>query len=222
METAGPLQLADAVWSEVTAPLFAALSVPPPSPPASYREFAAWRRRCHEEVERLVRASGLEYVIVRAPPLVENSRPGAVEALTALSPSTLQDIFLGKGGRPSLCIGALDLAEAAVQSLLLEQISGVSFTVAAASSVGKSSVEPTPGTTQSNGRASRETYYSILSLDDSVDEVLEFAAPQTQRFDEVRSEQELYADMRSTYIIRCVDSSLHLSPSTITISTISR
>lgn len=111
---------------------------------------------------------------------------------------------LRRAGRKSqsLSIGALDLAECAVQALLLEDVSDVSFTVCAgslssSSSSSSQSKQPQPSQTQ---RAARDTYYSILSLDDraepSEDEQIANAAQQEA------AAQQIYSEMRSTYIIR--------------------
>ena len=95
---------------------------------------------------------------------------------------------LRRAGRKSqaLSIGALDLAECAVQALLLEEVSDVSFTVCAGSS------------SQPMQRAARDTYYSILSLDDRADPGDE----PTNSAQQEAAAQQIYSEMRSTYIIR--------------------
>lgn len=60
----GPLEWLEAAVSAVTAPLNGLFSLPPPALPAHFQVFAPWRKRSHEEVERLVRQSGYEYVVV--------------------------------------------------------------------------------------------------------------------------------------------------------------
>lgn len=80
----------------------------------------------HCEAEEAVRSSGLEYVVVRAPAVVQNARPGAVDVL-----STCTDLEwraaagVGRSALDNALVGSLDLAEAVVQSLLLEQIEGM-------------------------------------------------------------------------------------------------
>lgn len=162
--------------------------------------FAPWRRH-HEQLEALVRRTGCEYVVVRAPCEVQACRPGARETMRAFSAAQLRAQSVA-----SLSIGALDLAECVVQSLLLERVSGVSFTVCAAPPAA-------PVSPSSSERAGRDTYYSILSLDDTADpqqldiNVLASGQQQPQglqevvAFDEGRA-QEIYSEMRSTYIIR--------------------
>jgi len=63
---ASPLELLDALVSAATAPLNSIFSLPPPALPAHFQVFAPWRKRSHEEVERLVRQTGYEYVVVCA------------------------------------------------------------------------------------------------------------------------------------------------------------
>jgi len=185
-----PLQFVEAAVSEALSPVAALLSVAPPLLPAHYPAFAPWRRH-HEELEALVRRTGSEYVVVRAPSEVQACRPGARENMRVLSASQLRT-----QSATSLSIGALDLAECVVQSLLLERVSGVSFTVCAA-----------PSMPLSGERASRDTYYSILSLDDTADPQQLDGLQGLQEvvaFDEAKA-QEIYSEMRSTYIIRPVE-----------------
>ena len=62
---ASPLELLEAMLSAATAPLNSLFSLPPPALPAHFQIFAPWRKRSHEDVERLVRQTGYEYVVVR-------------------------------------------------------------------------------------------------------------------------------------------------------------
>jgi hypothetical protein len=93
----------------------------------------------------------------------------------------------------ALSIGALDLAECAVQALLLEEVSDVSFTVCAGSSSQQQQQQ------QPMQRAARDTYYSILSLDDRADPGDEQPSNNAQQ---EAAAQQIYSEMRSTYIIR--------------------
>ena len=77
-----------------------------------------------------------------------------------------------------------------MQALLLEDVSDVSFTVCAGSLSSSSST-----LTQ---RAARDTYYSILSLDDRAEPSDELANAAQQE----AAAQQIYSEMRSTYIIR--------------------
>ncbi|KAJ1428388.1 hypothetical protein B484DRAFT_449893 [Ochromonadaceae sp. CCMP2298] len=174
-------------------------------------------RKLHEQFEQQVRESGIEYVVVRAPPLVKYARPGAVDAMAALSSqdiSTLQQ----RGEGLSLTIGALDLAEAAVQSLLLEEIERVSFTICARSATSADTAtraSPAPAgaaspADQGSMRVSRQTYYGILSMDDTTDPGEDpkeaDKAEQKRLLDEEETANSLtYKDMRSTYLIRPPD-----------------
>lgn len=74
-----------------------------------------------------------------------------------------------------------------MQALLLEDVSDVSFTVCAGSL--------SSSLTQ---RAARDTYYSILSLDDRAEPSEELANAAQQE----AAAQQIYSEMRSTYIIR--------------------
>lgn len=83
----------------------------------------------HCEAEDAVRSSGLEYVVVRAPAVVQNARPGAVDVLSTCTDREWKAAMVGEGRSASslnnALVGSLDLAEAVVQSLLLEQIEGM-------------------------------------------------------------------------------------------------
>lgn len=79
----------------------------------------------HCEAEEAVRSSGLEYVVVRAPAVVQNARPGAVDVLSTCTDREWRAaVGVGRSALNSALVGSLDLAEAVVQSLLLEQIEG--------------------------------------------------------------------------------------------------
>ena len=78
-----------------------------------------------------------------------------------------------------------------MQALLLEDVSDVSFTVCAGSLSSSSSSSLTQ-------RAARNTYYSILSLDDRAEPSEEIADAAQQE----AAAQQIYSEMRSTYIIR--------------------
>ena len=205
-----PFQVVEAVLTEASAPLSAFLSLVPPSLPSNLGVFSSWRKRHHETLERMVRDTGYEYVIVRAPFEVQTSRPGAVEPIVALSEADLRSIATSsRAGKspPALSIGALDLAECVVQSLLLEEVSGVSFTVCAAPSQSIAAEDRRTGTGTVAQRAARGSYYSILALDDSVDPEQsssvrgDTAQQAVVAFDEAKA-AEVYSEMRSTYIIR--------------------
>ena len=147
--------------------------------------------------------------------MVQTSRPGAVEPMVltyfflSLLDNLLPNCFISnfqlaftaaqwdtlrRTGRKiqALSIGALDLAECAVQALLLEEVSDVSFTVCAGSSSQQQQQQPMQ-------RAARDTYYSILSLDDRADPGDEQPSNNAQQ---EAAAQQIYSEMRSTYIIR--------------------
>lgn len=80
----------------------------------------------HCEAEETVRSSGLEYVVVRAPAVVQNARPGAVDVLSTCTDREWRAAAgAGRSALDNALVGSLDLAEAVVQSLLLEQIEGM-------------------------------------------------------------------------------------------------
>lgn len=90
-------------------------------------------RKQHENVEEDVRRCGLNYGIIRAPPIVALTRAGARYRMTLIQkPSDLNELSTTteeSGSTLSLTLGQLDLAEAAVQTLLSEQLSKTTFTV---------------------------------------------------------------------------------------------
>lgn len=89
-------------------------------------------RSLHVELESFIRKSGIEYVIVRAPPRILQIREGAVYDLVTIgaSPkdqqasSSLLESFSDK----ELQIGVLDLAESCTQALL-QDFDGITFAV---------------------------------------------------------------------------------------------
>lgn len=90
-------------------------------------------RSLHDELERAVIKSGIEYIIVRAPPRVDLSRDGATFDLLCLAANDLKATKKALSVatstiRKSLGIGVLDLAEASVQALL-NDVEGRTFTV---------------------------------------------------------------------------------------------
>ncbi|KAJ1424239.1 hypothetical protein B484DRAFT_451600 [Ochromonadaceae sp. CCMP2298] len=108
-------------------------------------------RRLHEQQEVQVRACGMNYVIVRAPTLILNTRPGAVDPLAVLATHTAAALqnrknwwckvnHADKSRCGALEVGALDLAEAVVHSLSLCEMSGISFTLCARSCCDKSAM----------------------------------------------------------------------------------
>jgi hypothetical protein len=107
----------------------------------------------------------------------------------------------------------LDLSECIVQSLLLDHC-GLSFTVSAA-------INANELTTQDNSnsasvplypvpRVPRNTYYRILSLDDSTDKNEDGPQKKSKSNDNLEldaqrkeeEDQKVFKEMRSTYLIR--------------------
>lgn len=113
--------------------------------PSSLGLFDAFRKQ-HRDIENCVRSSGIEYSIIRAPERVLESRRGAIFPIKCSQ--SVQDKGLGY-------ISSLDLAEAVVQSLLID-VDGITFT---AEEVDSNSSSALP-------RVSRDSYYSILSMDE--------------------------------------------------------
>lgn len=170
-------------------------------------------RNSHKEFEQVIKKSTFDYVIVRAPASVLYARPGAKDNLGAvvgqeLAPTEKQD----------LRIATLDLAEATVQSLLLENINNISFTPYSTEISSSSAVNPLPKvvskkSTSSQGlydggviaRVPRDSYYSILRLDEETDIPQEAQADQEskeQRAAREAKNAEVFTAMRSTYMIR--------------------
>ena len=129
--------------------------------------------------------------------LLDNLLPNFFISNFQLAFTAAQWDTLRRTGRKiqALSIGALDLAECAVQALLLEEVSDVSFTVCA----GSSSQQQQQQQQQPMQRAARDTYYSILSLDDRADPGDEQPSNNAQQ---EAAAQQIYSEMRSTYIIR--------------------
>ena len=122
-----------------------------------------------------MRSSGFDYVIVRSPSLLQKSRPGSEDDIELIGRSGSQAIQDAVS-----VIGSLDLAEAVVQSLLLESVDKKTFTPV----VVNGNVE--------RERVRRSNYYRILSLDGESDE------------------EDSRREMRKTYMIRKSESNRDL------------
>jgi len=139
-------------------------------------------RQQHAAFEEKVRASGLEYVIVRAPAVVEEAKEGARSDLVILDRT-------GKSTVPTLApsnsVGTLDFAEA-VSSALVCDVPAVTFTVCESVSgaqalemelqerplVQSNAMDEEYGATPARPRAAservqRQAYYGILDMDES-------------------------------------------------------
>lgn len=161
--------------------------------------------------------------------LPARTRPGSVDDMAVLSSEEFEELNVKVrtaaprgGGGSSLTIGALDFAEAAVQSLLLEQIEGRSFTVCARSSrqreprsvADMDSASERAVAEAGERRPERVSYYGILSLDDYTDdpdradalaeEQLASRQDVQQQVDEANAAN--YSKMRSSYVIRSIES----------------
>ena len=103
-------------------------------------------RKQHRAIEDRIRKSGVEYAIVRAPERVLETRRGSVQPLT-----------ITQTGRPSNnglgFIGTLDFAEAVVAALTID-VEKITFT-------------PEESETVEAQRNARNTYYSILDMDNA-------------------------------------------------------
>lgn len=99
-------------------------------------------RRTHNDFENIVKSSNYDYAIVRAPHFVQTARAGSKYALSLLendyqdalgvprdTQAVLQRVDEVRNTAAILWIGALDLAEVVVQSLLQEIVTGISFAV---------------------------------------------------------------------------------------------
>lgn len=138
------------------------------------------------DLEEAVRDSSFEYVVVRAPGLVEVSREGSRRDLIVTQ--QLQSSSFTEESTSSAEIGILDLAECVSQALLLD-VSGVTFQVREESRGQVEVDQPlisskamdlefgvSPKREIVSRRVVRRAYYSILDMDD--------------------------ADMRSSYMIK--------------------
>lgn len=146
----------------------------------------------HAAMEEGVRSSGLEYVVVRAPPVVDESREGASEDLLLLQSeeggetplaSLSRRIAAVAGDAGGLSIGFLDLAECVVQSLI-QDVAAATFTVCSdpraaflssadddtplAQSNAMEAIygPPPPKRRRGQDRLPRGSYYSILEMAD--------------------------------------------------------
>ena len=103
-------------------------------------------RKQHRAIEDRIRKSDVEYAIVRAPERVLETRRGSVQPLT-----------ITQTGRPSNnglgFIGTLDFAEAVVAALTID-VEKITFT-------------PEESETVEAQRNARNTYYSILDMDNA-------------------------------------------------------
>jgi len=171
----------------------------------------------HYEAEKTVRSSGLEYVVVRAPAVVQNARPGAVDVLSTCTDRDWRSaVGIDRSALNSALVGSLDLAEAVVQSLLLEQIEGITYTVFADQGVitdnfsGRRDRKPInkPVSMKKEDRVSRGNYYGILSLDEATDpeiavEVTGGGDDKKRRLQDIDAANAAsYSEMRSTYMMR--------------------
>ena len=168
-----------------------------------FDDFSALHEDFEEEIRQASLVSRFEHVIVRAPAIVQAARPGAIDNLIVFNERTYeQNPSLMKGllestSSSSLSISALDLAEAVVQSLLIDTIESLTFTVCTspASAINLYS------------RVPRANYYGILYLDREVDELTDINEKDKTKLAEIDSE-EVYSSMRSTYMIRPAESYL--------------
>lgn len=146
----------------------------------------------HTAMEEGVRASGLEYVVVRAPPVVDECREGASEDLLLLQAedggstpqaSLSRRIAAVAGDAGGLSVGYLDLAECIVQSLI-QDVAATTFTICSdpraaflatpdddAPLAQSNAMEaiygpPPPKRRRGEERLPRSSYYSILEMAD--------------------------------------------------------
>lgn len=131
-------------------------------------------RTAHETFEDEVKQiKAFDYVVVRAPSIVSNTRPGAREQLMAYTENCRISTDIADNGlnKVPFSISALDLSEAVVQSLLIDQVKNTAFTVCAA-----------PSNIQSNlpQRFPRNSYYGILALDDDASRLAALASIQEE------------------------------------------
>lgn len=144
----------------------------------------------HLATEEAVRSSGLDYVVVRAPPVVEMSREGSSEDLLLLQgdeAGLTQQSALSRriatvaGDTGGLSVGCLDLAECVVQALI-QDVAATTFTVCSdprarfedddaplAQSNAMEAVYGPPPAKRRKGtdRLPRDSFYSILEMADS-------------------------------------------------------
>ena len=130
----------------------------------------------HAALERTIRDSGYDYVIARAPPIVQMADDCAEVDLDLTQEGSYESPAPQVGG----AVGLLDLAETAVQALI-QDYSGITFTVRAAEEVAgdaydlplvkSSAMEAQYGeapvkTRKGRERVARPSYYNVLDMQD--------------------------------------------------------
>lgn len=130
-----------------------------------YDVFKLFRSR-HQDLENAIKKSGIDYVIVRAPPVVDVSREGSKYDLLLLG--DVKNNKKVEGLNTSNCkIGVLDLAEAVVQSLLLD-VDRITYTVCEDPVLSFiDQIDSGDGSIRVSSRVRREWYYGILNMDDA-------------------------------------------------------
>ena len=147
-----------------------------------YNDFRSIHARFEDKVRSLRENTNIEYAILRAPPLVDSIRDGGQNSLMLLQEGSEEASLINESD--TLRIGMLDMAEAAVQTLIQDS-PFITYTLSEVPQRGSTSLDdedmplirstameeefgeaPQKMYNDDSEREPRRAYYSILDMDD--------------------------------------------------------